>query len=311
MGKVLVTGGAGFIGSHVVDLHLEAGHQVVVVDDLSTGRRANLNPEATFIEMDIRDPDLAGVYKREKPDYVNHLAAQVDVRRSIAEPFYDGQVNILGSLNAIACACEAGVERFMYISTGGAVYGEPQYLPCDEEHPINPLSPYGVSKHTVEHYLALYQANCGLNYSVLRYPNVYGPRQDPFGEGGVVAIFTRQMLAGEPVTIFGDGEQMRDFTYVTDCVRAILLAEESGRDGVFNIGSSQGTTINQLFGMLKEITGYSGLPEYAPAKVGETYRIYLSAGKANRELGWRPEIDLRAGLDKTVGHFQERLNIRP
>ena len=186
--KILITGGAGFIGSHVTDLFLARGYEVVVVDDLSTGRISNLNPNATFYEIDIRSPELADIIEREKPDFINHHAAQMDVRRSIVEPIFDADVNILGSINLIECARRYDVKRFVYISTGGAVYGEPEYLPCDEGHPINPVCQYGASKHTVEHYLYMYHQNYGLNYTVLRDPNVYGPRQDPHGEAGVVAM---------------------------------------------------------------------------------------------------------------------------
>ncbi len=212
--KVLVTGGAGFIGSNVVDLFIENGYEVVVVDDLSTGRASNLNPAAKFYQVDIRSPQIDEIFAAERPDYVDHHAAQMNVRRSIKEPLFDAEVNVVGSLNLIEAAKRYGVKRFVYISTGGAVFGEPVYLPCDENHPINPICQYGASKHTVEHYLYMYQVNYGLPYTVLRYPNVYGPRQDPRGEAGVIAIFTGQMLNGEPVVINGDGEQERDYVYV-------------------------------------------------------------------------------------------------
>jgi UDP-glucose 4-epimerase len=222
MTKILVTGGAGFIGSHVVDLFLEQGYEVVILDDLSTGRASNLNPQAKFYQMDIRSPEVRSVFDAERPDYVSHHAAQMDVRRSVAQPLFDADVNIVGSINLIECAKDFGVKRFVYISTGGAVYGEPERLPCDEAHPINPICQYGASKHTVEHYLYMYHVNYGLKYTVLRYPNVFGPRQDPHGEAGVVAIFTGKMLSGEPVVVNGDGEQTRDFVYVGDCARQII-----------------------------------------------------------------------------------------
>ncbi len=218
--RVLVTGGAGFIGSHVVDRLVAAGHDVAVVDNLATGRRANLNPAARFYELDIRDPALGTVVERERPAVISHHAAQVDVRRSTADPLYDADVNILGSLNVLKVAVEHGVRKVIYISTGGAVYGEPEYLPVDEDHPIHPLCEYGASKHAVEHYLYMYAENYDLDYTVLRYPNVYGPRQDPHGEAGVVAIFSQKMLKGETCTINGDGTQERDFLYVADCARA-------------------------------------------------------------------------------------------
>jgi UDP-glucose 4-epimerase len=303
--KILVTGGAGFIGSNVVDTYLAAGHQVAVVDDLSTGRRANLNPEATFYQVDIRSSELAEVFEAVRPEAINHHAAQMDVRRSVAEPLFDADVNVLGSINLLELARRYGVKRFIYISTGGAVYGEPVYLPCDEDHPVNPICPYGASKHTVEHYLYMYREMYGLEYAVLRYPNVYGPRQDPHGEAGVVAIFTGQMLNGEQVVINGDGEQERDFVYVEDCAKANLLALETEHaNTVYNLGFGHGTTVNQIFSTLKPITGYPLDAVHGPAKLGETRRIFLDAGKAERLLGWRASVDLEAGLQKTVEYFR-------
>jgi UDP-glucose 4-epimerase len=302
--KVLVTGGAGFIASHVVDVLIANGHTVVVVDDLSTGRIGNLNPAATFVHMDIRDPALRDVFERERPDVVDHHAAQMDVRRSIVDPIFDASVNVLGSINVLECARATGVRRVVYISTGGAVYGEPEYVPCDEAHPVNPICQYGASKHTVEHYLFMYQVNYGLDYTVLRYPNVYGPRQDPHGEAGVVAIFTGQMLSGQQVVINGDGEQVRDFVYVGDCARANLLAIERGRNGIYNLGSGNGTTVNTIFRTLRAATGYRRDPRYGPAKLGETRAIYLDARKAAAELRWTPTVDLEAGIRETVRYFQ-------
>ena len=305
--KVLVTGGAGFIGSHVVDHYIANEYEVVVVDDLSTGREANLNPAATFFKMDIRSPEMEELFKRERPDFINHHAAQMDVRRSVIDPLFDADVNIRGSINLLECARQTGVKRFIYISTGGAVYGEPEYLPCDESHPINPICPYGASKHTVEHYLYMYQSNYGLDYTVLRYPNVYGPRQDPHGEAGVVAIFTGLMLADEPVTINGDGEQVRDFVYVGDCARANVLAlTKASRSGIYNLGYGKGTSVNEISDHLKRITGYQQEALHGPAKLGETRRIYLDASKARRELGWTPNVDLDEGLTLTVDYFRNR-----
>ena len=309
--KVLVTGGAGFIGSHVVDLYLDHGYEVVIVDDLSTGRASNLNPGAKFYPLDIRSPLLAEVFEAERPDYVNHHAAQMNVRRSVADPFFDAEVNILGSLNLIECAKRYAVQRFVYISTGGAVYGEPEYLPCDEAHPVNPVCQYGASKHTVEHYLYIYHVNYGLAYTVLRYPNVYGPRQDPLGEAGVVAIFTGQMLTDAPVVINGDGEQVRDFVYVGDCARANLLALTKAPDhAIYNLGSGRGTSVNEIFAALQRITGYRRSPLHGPAKTGETRRIYLDASKARRELGWEPTVHLEDGLEQTVAFFRTLETVR-
>ncbi len=303
--KVLVTGGAGFIGSHVVDKLLASGYEVVVVDDLSTGRISNLNPDATFYKLDIRSPEIGKVFEKERPDFVDHHAAQMDVRRSVADPLFDADVNIRGSINLIECAVRYDVKRFVYISTGGAVYGEPEYLPCDEAHPINPICPYGASKHTVEHYLFMYKANYGLNYTVIRYPNVYGPRQDPHGEAGVVAIFTGLMLNDEQAYINGDGDQERDFVFVEDCARANLLAlSSSNGSAIYNLGFGYGTSINEIYSLLKTITGYRREAVHAPAKLGETRRIFLDARKAKRELGWVPAVALKDGLTRTVEYFQ-------
>jgi len=305
--KVLVTGAAGFIASHVADLYLAHGYEVVIVDDLSTGRRSNLNGAATFYEMDIRSPELATVFEKERPDFVNHHAAQMDVRRSVAEPLFDADVNIRGSINVIECAKRYAIKKFVYISTGGAVFGEPEYVPCDEEHPINPICQYGASKHTVEHYLYMYKVNYGLNYVVLRYPNVFGPRQDPHGEAGVVAIFAGQMLTNKQVMINGDGEQLRDYVYVGDCARANLLALTNEKaEGIYNLGSSRGTTVNQIFAALKQITGYPRDPVHGPAKVGETRSIYLDARKAKRGLDWEPVVSLEDGLRLVVNYFQQK-----
>ena len=308
--KALVSGGAGFIGSHVADAFLAQGMEVVVVDDLSTGRTSNLNPKAKFYKIDIRDPKLADVFAAERPDYISHHAAQMDVRRSVADPLFDADVNVLGSINVIECAKKYGVKHVVYISSGGTVYGEPQYLPCDENHPVLPICQYGVSKHTVEHYLYLYHYNYGLNYTVLRYPNVYGPRQDPHGEAGVVAIFTGQMLAGKPVVINGDGEQQRDFVYVGDCARANVLAVTTPNSvGIYNLGYGVGTSINQIYTTLKKVTNYPQDAAHGPAKVGESRFSYLSAAKAKADWGWMPTVDLETGLQKTVEYFRAAENV--
>ena len=303
--KVLVTGGAGFIGSHVVDAFLADGHDVVVVDDLSTGRAGNLNPAARFYKLDIRDPGLAAVFEQERPDIVDHHAAQLDVRQSVADPLFDADVNVRGSLNLLECVRHYGVRKVVYASSGGAVYGEPVYLPCDEAHPINPICQYGVSKHVVEHYLHVYRHLYGLEYTVLRYSNVYGPRQNPQGEAGVVAIFTDRMLGDAPLTIYGTGEQARDFVYVADCARANTLAAYGEQTGLYNIGCGQATTINALFAELGHISGYARAPVYGPARAGETFQIYLDTRQAQAGLGWTPKVSLSEGLSLTVGYFRE------
>jgi len=273
---------------------------VVVVDNLSTGKREHVNPEAKFYQVDLRSPELNEIMQSEKPDLVNHHAAHVNVPRSTADPLYDADVNIVGSLNLLESARQSGVAKFIYASTGGAVYGEPVYLPCDENHPVNPICPYGVSKLTVEKYLSFYALAYDLHYVILRYPNVYGPRQDPMGEGGVVAIFAGHMVRAEPVVINGSGEQERDFLYVEDVVRANLLAQQAPGGQTYNLGTGIGTSVNQLFETMSGMAGYSRQPRYGPPKPGETFKIYLEAQKARTELGWRPEFDLAEGLGRTT-----------
>jgi UDP-glucose 4-epimerase len=301
--KIIVTGGAGFIGSHVVDLFISRGFEVVIIDDLSTGRASNLNPSATFYQMDIRSPKLLEVFEKEKPDYVSHHAAQMDVRRSMVEPLFDAEVNIVGSLNVIEASKKVGVKKIVYISSGGAAYGEPVYLPCDEAHPIDPICPYGASKHTVEHYLYMYSVNYGLNYTVLRYPNVYGPRQDPHGEAGVIAIFTGLMLKGEQVVINGDGDQERDFVFVKDCALGNFLGL-TAENGIYNLGMGKGTTVNEIFNDLKDIIQYKKDAIHGPAKLGETSRIFLDATKARTKMGWEPTLNLYEGLKQTVDYHK-------
>ena len=304
--KILVTGGAGFIGSNLVDALVERGDAVVVIDNLSTGRRENLNPHSKFYEISIGDPGLADIFEKEKPDIVCHHAAQIDLRRSVNEPLFDADVNILGSLNVIINSIRSGVGKFIYASTGGAIYGEPQYLPADENHPINPVSQYGVSKHTVEHYLHLYALQGELNYVALRYPNVYGSRQNPFGEAGVVAIFAHQILGGQQPTIFGLGDKTRDYTYVSDIVEANILAIERGRNLICNIGTGVETTDQEIFDTIARVLGYSSAPLYTSVRPGEIQRICLDWSKADQELGWRPKTTLKDGIAKTVTHFMEQ-----
>jgi UDP-glucose 4-epimerase len=302
--KIMVTGGAGFIGSHIVDAYLAAGHDVLVVDDLSTGFRQNVPAGARLHEVDIRDSSLADVFEAERPEVVNHQAARANVRESFDKPLLYAHVNIIGSLNVLECCRRFDVRKLIYASTGGAVYGEPQWLPVTEDHPVNPLDPYGASKHHVEHYLRLYAANFGISYTVLRYPNVYGPRQDPFGEAGVVAIFTRKMLAGGDPVINGTGEQERDFVYVSDVAQASLLALEKGDNEILNIGSGAGTSVNTIFDTLAELTGFRNRPVCGPAKKGEVFRIFLKSDRARQALGWKTQVPLREGLALTVGSFR-------
>jgi len=302
--KVLVTGGAGFIGSHVADGYLERGDEVVIVDNLRTGRRENINSRARFYELDILAPELADVFAKEKPEWVNHHAAQIDVRYSVEHPMEDARINILGALNLLEQCKRYGVRHIVFSSTGGAIYGEPLYLPIDEQHPVRPISHYGAAKLAVETYLYLYRFNFGLDYTILRYGNVYGPRQDPRGEAGVISIFTDRMLRGETPTIFGTGEQTRDYVFVGDVVRINLLCGDRTAGEIINVGTGIQTSVNQLFALLKELTGFRGEPCYAAPRTGELAANALSAGKAKELVGWEPQVNLREGLLRTVRHIQ-------
>ncbi len=302
--KILVTGGAGFIGSHIVDRFLELGHDLAVVDNLATGKREHVNAEAAFHEVDIRDAALDEVFRTERPEVVVHHAAHIDVRRSVSDPAYDAGVNVLGSLNLLECARRAGTRKVLYAGTGGALFGEAQYLPVDEAHPIDPISPYGVSKHTVEHYLFTYRVNFGLDFTVLRYPNVYGPRQDPHGEAGVVAIFALQLLEGKQPTIFGDGTKTRDYCYVGDIVQANVLALEAGTGGVYNIGRGIEVSDQGIFEAVRDAVGSSMEPAYGPPRAGEVEHIALDAACARRELGWEWQVDLSDGVGRAVAFYQ-------
>jgi UDP-glucose 4-epimerase len=254
--KILVTGGAGFIGSHVVEAYLAAGHEVCVVDDLSTGFRRNVPGNVRLHEVDIRSHWLSEVFAAEKPEVVSHQAARANVRESFEKPLLYAEVNVVGSVNVLECCRKSGVRKVIYASTGGAVYGEPQALPVTEDHPVNPIDPYGASKHHVEHYLRIYKSSFGVDYTILRYPNVYGPRQDPFGEAGVVAIFVGKMLKGSQPTINGTGDQERDFVYAGDIARAGVLALGRAGGEILNLGSGVPTSVNRVFEELNELTGF-------------------------------------------------------
>ncbi len=302
-----MTGGAGFIGSHIVDALLADGYRVAVVDNLSTGRRENLNPAACFYEVDIRDAKaVADVFEAERPAIVSHQAAQADVRAGIADPAGYAETNIIGTLNVLQAAKAAGTRKFVFASTGGAVYGNPAELPATERCPAQPLDPYGTSKLACEYYLYTYKHNFGLDYCILRYANVYGPRQNGDGEAGVVAIFASGMLVGKPLTIWGDGLQSRDFVYVGDVAAANVAASHYG-SGIYNIGTGLPTDINTLARHLGPITGYTKELNYGPAKLGEVRLTYLDAHKARRELGWEPQVRLDEGLRRTVEFFRAKM----
>jgi len=306
--RILVTGGAGFIGSHTVDALVAAGaHAVSVLDGLSSGKREQVNPAARFYEADLRNAEaIVPILEREKPEVIYHLAAQMDVRRSVADPVFDAQVNLLGLLNLMEAGRERGLRRVIVSSTGGAIYGEQERFPCDEEHPQRPVSPYGIAKLTTEKYLFFYQAQYGIDYVALRYANVYGPRQDPHGEAGVVAIFCGCILEGRPVTIYGDGGQTRDYVFVGDVVRANVAALGSSVSGAFNIGTGVETSVNQLYEVLASAAGVKTPPSYAPARPGEQRRSVISPARAGQVLGWRPEVALDEGLKRTFTFFKER-----
>jgi len=299
--RILLTGAAGFIASHIAEAFLSRGHEVLVVDNLSTGRRENLAPGARLVEMDLTSPELGDVVRDFRPDIVDHHAAHADVRQSVEDPTYDARVNVVGMLALIQASIDAGAGKFIFASSGGAIYGDPDVVPCDESHPERPVSPYGASKKAGEVYLETMSRVHGLDYTILRYPNVYGPRQHPYTEEGqVVAIFSRLMLADRVPTIFGDGEQERDFVFVGDIVEANLRALDAGSRGTFNIGTGTGLTVNALYRMLKALTGYEGDAKYAPARTGEVFRIALDASRARSVLGWEPKTSLDVGLSATV-----------
>ena len=303
--KVIVTGGAGFIGSHLVDRLLAEGHQVVVMDNLSTGKLRNLNPAATFHHSDITHQLVNDVFHREQPDIVFHLAAQVSVTESTKDPINDAAINVTGTLRLLEASRHYGVEKFIYSSTGGALYGDPAVNPCAETTPIQPMSPYGLSKHLGEQYVELYQRLYHLNYSILRYGNVYGPRQDPRGEAGVIAIFAQAMLEGRQPQIFGGGDQERDFVFVADVVQANLHAMHRGDREAINIGTGESTSVNYIYEALQGIIEYRWEAEKRPQRPGEIYRISLECSKAARLLGWSPQIDLEEGLRQTVEFFRK------
>ncbi len=299
--KIVVTGGAGFIGSHLVDRCLSAGHAVVVIDDLSRGRRQAVHPAAKLSVLDIRSAQLAELFRVERPDVVIHFAAQPEVRRSVDDPLLDADVNVLGSLNLLQCCRRFEVSRVIYASSGGAAYGDTDRLPTAEDHPLRPASPYGISKVTVEYYLACWPDLRGI---ALRYANVYGPRQNPTGDGGVVAIFSHRLLRGQPVSINGDGRQTRDYVYVDDVVEAGMAAlARPESTGVVNIGTGVETSVTELLERLQAVIGTRATAHHGPPRPGEQRRSALDIGHARRLLGWAPRVRLDEGLRRTVEHF--------
>jgi len=302
--KILVTGGAGFIGSNVVDTLVKEGHEVTVVDNLSTGKEENINPEVKFYNIDLLDIEsLEFVFREFKPDVVNHHAAQIDVRKSVEDPAFDAETNIIGSINLFELSINYGVRRIIFSSTGGALYGELENLPASEDTPIEPLSPYGVAKYCAENYLNYFKRLYGVERVILRYANVYGPRQDQLGEAGVVAIFTGKTLKGEKPVIYGDGNQTRDYIYVEDVVEANILAL-NGKEGFYNIGTGRETSVNELINVFSNVLGKEIKPEYVPPRKGEVYRISLDGEKAKRELGFTPKFTIEEGIRKTIEWYK-------
>ena len=305
--KVLVTGGAGFIGSHVVDRLLQEGHDVVVVDNLVTGKRKNVPKAAQFYKLDIENPKLERIFRNERPSIVFHLAAQMNVRRSVEDPMFDAQVNVLGTLNVLEQASKHGARKVIFSSSGGAIYGEQLAFPAPETHITQPLSPYGISKLCGEHYLGYYHRLSGIQVVSLRYANVYGPRQDPEGEAGVVAIFIQKMLRGEQAVVNGNGRQTRDFVFVEDVVESNLMAMGPEVECVYNVGTGIETSVNDLFKIVVDLTKVEFKEVHGPAKRGEQARSVIDSTKLHRDLGWEPKVDLREGLRRTVEYFRDGL----
>jgi UDP-glucose 4-epimerase len=303
--KILVTGGAGFIASHIVDAYVKMGHDVVIVDNFSTGRRENINPAAKVYEADVRDAArIDEIFQREHFEVVNHHAAQMDVRRSVTDPVFDASVNIIGVLTLLESCVKHGVRRVLFASSGGAMYGDQDYFPADEKHPTRPISPYGVAKLTTEQYLFYYHTVHGISSVALRYANVYGPRQNPHGEAGVVAIFTTRMLAGEQPLINGDGKQTRDYVFVGDVVQANVLGLAYKDFDCFNIGTGVETDVNELFHVIRDALKSSAPEKHGPVKPGEVTRSVLDHAKIKRVLGWQPSVTLSEGLRRTVEYFK-------
>jgi len=303
--KALVSGGAGFIGSHLADALVSQGEEVLVVDDLSSGLRENVSPKAHFKKIDICDfPRLEKVFQEFRPEVVFHLAAHIDLRESFKNPVHDAQSNILGSLNLLELMRDSGAQKFVFSSTGGAIYGEASKIPTPETYFAIPASPYGISKLVVEYYLNVWRKLHGINFVALRYSNVYGPRQGGRGEAGVVSIFISKLIKSEQISIFGDGEQTRDFVYVTDVVSANLAAARFGESGVFNVSTGVGTSVNEIFEKLKNLALSDSDLVYGPTVKGEIPRSVLDPRLAKRVLGWNPKVPLDQGLAETLEYFR-------
>lgn len=297
--KIIVTGGAGFIGSHLVDKLIELGHKVVVLDNLSTGKKENINKKAKFYKVDILSPKIFEIFKKERPKIVYHFAAQINVRKSVENPLFDAKTNILGSLNILEACKKFKVKKIIFASTGGAIYGEAKKIPTPEDYQPNPISPYGIAKLTIENYLKFYKENFGLDFVSLRFSNVYGPRQDPKGEAGVVAIFIDKLLKGKRPIIFGNGNQTRDFIFVGDVIDACLkVLNYRGKEKIFNVGTGIETSINKLYRIIAKFLNSKIEPKYAPSKPGDLKRSCLDISKIKRKLRWKAKFNLEKGLKK-------------
>lgn len=307
--NIVVTGAAGFIGSNVADAYIKAGNNVIIIDDLSSGNRENINKKAEFHHLNINDPKVEDIFKNNKIDVVNHHAAQIDVRKSVADPVFDATSNILGIIRLLEYCRKYDVPRFIFSSTAGAIYGEPEYVPADEKHPIRPLAPYGVSKFCGERYIQYYHDLFDQDYVILRYPNVYGPRQDPHGEAGVVAIFSGLLLQGKEPKIFGSGEATRDYLFVGEIVRANLMVLDKGTNKLMNLGTGVETSVNDLFGKMRDIIGADVEAIHMPDRPGEVQRISIDAEFAKKTIGWKPEITLKEGLVKTIDFFRDKMKV--
>ncbi len=305
--KILVAGGAGFIASHIADKFIEEGHEVVILDDLSTGFEKNINSKAKFVKLNIRDEKISKLFEEERFDVVNHHAAQMDVRRSVIDPAFDANTNILGTINLLQNSVKHGVNKFMFASTGGAVYGEQECFPADENHPTNPVSPYGISKLSVEKYLYFYFNEHKLNYTILRYANIYGPRQNPFGEAGVVAIFSTKLLNGDQPIINGTGEQTRDYVFVKDVVKANLQTLADDESDIYNVGTGIETNVSELYRLLNEIAGNGQEEKHGPAAAGEQMRSVITSEKLFEKFNWKPSTKLIDGLKETVEFFKKNM----
>ena len=304
--KIMVTGGAGFIGSHIVNAYINAGHDVVIIDDLSSGEMRFVNPKAMFYQLNIHSPDVKIILEKEKISAINHHAAQISVSESVSDPLFDANSNIIGTLQLLQNAVSLKIDKFVFASTGGAMYGEQKTFPASEDHPCQPVSPYAISKLSAENYINYFGTEHGLNTTVLRYGNVYGPHQNPHGEAGVVAIFCQRLMKGLPPVIYGDGEQTRDFISVRDVAQANIIALDSKCKGTFNVGTGKETSVNFLTKELLKVSGVTTSAKHSPPRKGEQRRSSIDSEKLLKNFGWKPCISLEEGLFETINYFKNK-----